>query len=231
MVRITRVYTGGGDDGSSSLVDGSRRRKSDQRFEVVGCCDELNAVLGIVAMEINRLPQHEDGGGSNAIHRVQLVVSSALKRIQNEMFDIGAELACDPQKIPQNMALIGQQQSDILVDEMDAWLLDLEPLSSFILPTGEGPIAILHLARTVTRRLERAMVRLIDCEGEDAVRNTTLIYINRFSDWLFIMSRWISKTLVGEETMWQPLGKRGTESGISEMLNKMRQNDSHFDDI
>jgi cob(I)alamin adenosyltransferase len=182
-------------------------------------------------MEVNRLQEHEDGGGSNTIQRVQLVVSSALKRIQNEMFDIGAELACDPQKIPQNMALIGQQQSDILVDEMDAWLLDLEPLSSFILPTGEGPIAILHLARTVTRRLERAMVRLIDCEGEDAVRNTTLIYINRFSDWLFIMSRWISKTLVGEETMWQPLGKRGTESGISEMLNKMRQNDSHFDDI
>ncbi len=206
-------------------------RKSDQRFEVVGCCDELNAILGIVVMEINRLQKHEDGGGSNTIQRVQLVVSSALKRIQNEMFDIGAELACDPQKIPQNMALIGQQQSDILVDEMDAWLLDLEPLSSFILPTGEGPIAILHLARTVTRRLERAMVRLVDCEGEDAVRNTALIYINRFSDWLFIMSRWISKTLVDEEVMWQPLGKRGAETGVSEMLNKMKHNDSLFDDI
>jgi len=154
-----------------------------------------------------------------------------LKRIQNEMFDLGAELACNPHKIPQNMALIGQQQSDMLVDEMDAWLLDLEPLSSFILPTGAGPVAILHLARTVARRLERAMVNLIDCEGEEAVRTTSLVYINRFSDWLFIMSRWISKRLAGEETMWQPLGKRGSESGVSKMLEKMRQNDSHFDEI
>ena len=231
MVRITRVYTGGGDDGSSSLVDGSRRSKSDQRFEVVGCCDELNAALGIVVMEINRLPEHEDGGGSNTIQRVQLVVSAALKRVQNELFDLGGELACDPQKIPQNMVLIGQQQSDVLVDEMDAWLLDLEPLSSFILPTGDGPIAILHLARTVARRLEREMVRLNESEGENAIRNTSLVYINRFSDWLFVMGRWITKMLVCEETLWQPLGKRGAESGVSEMLNKMRQNDSLFDDI
>lgn len=231
MVRITRVYTGGGDDGSSSLVDGSRRSKSDQRFEVVGCCDELNAVLGIVTMEINRLPAHEDGGGSKTIERVQLVISSALKRIQNELFDLGGELACDPEKIPQYMVLIGQQQSDVLVEEMDAWLLDLEPLSSFILPTGEGPVAALHLARTVTRRLEREMVRLNDSEGENAVRKITLIYINRFSDWLFIMSRWISKMLVGEETLWQPLGKRGAESGVTDMLQKMRQNDSQLDEI
>ena len=231
MVRITRVYTGGGDDGSSSLVDGSRRSKSDQRFEVVGCCDELNAVLGIVAMEINRLLAYEDGGGSKAIERVQLVISSALKRIQNELFDLGGELACDPEKIPQYMVLIGQQQSEVLLEEMDAWLLDLEPLSSFILPTGDGPVAALHLARTVTRRLEREMVRLNDLEGENAVSNISLIYINRFSDWLFIMSRWISKMLVSEETLWQPLGKRGAESGITDILQKMRQTDSQYDDI
>ena len=99
------------------------------------------------------------------------------------------------------------------------------------MPTGDGPIAVLHLARTVARRLERAMVRLNDAEGENAVRNTTLVYINRFSDWLFVMGRWVSKILVNEETLWQPLGKRGAESGVSEMLQKMRQNDSHFDDI
>lgn len=231
MVRITRVYTGTGDDGNSSLVDGSRRSKSDQRFEVVGCCDELNAVLGIVAMEINRLPVHEDGGSSKTKQRVQLVVSSALKRIQNELFDLGGELACQPDNIPQYMVLIGQQQSDILVEEMDAWLLDLEPLSSFILPTGEGPVAVLHLARTVARRLERAMVRLSESEGEESVRKVALVYVNRFSDWLFIMSRWVSKMLVGEETLWQPLGKRGAQAGVSEMLEKMRQNDSHFDEI
>jgi cob(I)alamin adenosyltransferase len=160
-----------------------------------------------------------------------LVISSALKRIQNELFDLGGELACDPKKIPQYMVLIGQQQSDVLVEEMDSWLLDLEPLSSFILPTGDGPVAALHLARTVTRRLEREMVRLKDSEGENAVRKISLIYINRFSDWLFIMSRWISKMLVGEETLWQPLGKRGAESGVADMLQKMRQNDSQLDDL
>ena len=107
----------------------------------------------------------------------------------------------------------------------------MEPLASFILPTGEGPVAALHLARTVARRLEREMVRLNDSEGENAVSKISLIYINRFSDWLFIMSRWISKMLVGEETLWQPLGKRGAESGVTDMLQKMRQNDSQLDNL
>jgi cob(I)alamin adenosyltransferase len=129
------------------------------------------------------------------------------------------------------MVLIGQQQSDVLVEEMDEWLLDLDPLSSFILPTGDGPIAILHLARTVARRLEREMIRLNESEGENSVRTTSLVYINRFSDWLFIMGRWIAKMLVCEETLWQPLGKRGAESGVSNILQTMRQNDSHFDEI
>jgi hypothetical protein len=75
------------------------------------------------------------------------------------------------------------------------------------------------------------MVRLNDSEGENAVSKVSLIYINRFSDWLFIMSRWISKMLVSEETLWQPLGKRGAESGITDMLQKMRQNDSQLDDL
>ena len=228
MVRITRVYTGGGDDGSSSLVDGSRLSKSDQRFEVVGCCDELNATLGIVAMEINRLPAHEDGGGSNAIERVQLVISSALKRIQNELFDLGGELACDPEKIPQYMVLIGQQQSDVLLEEMDAWLEQLEPLTSFILPSGEGPEAVIHLTRTVTRRLERTVLRLAESEGKDAVRPLVLVYINRLSDWFFVFGRWVCLGLGNDESLWMPLGHRGPETGVAALIRKLNQTDEEF---
>ena len=108
MVKITRVYTGTGDDGTSSFVDGSRHKKSHQRFEVVGTCDELNSVLGVIMMECNLLPSHEDGGQSSSIKRVRKIVATALCRIQNELFDLGAELACIPTQIPEYMELINQ---------------------------------------------------------------------------------------------------------------------------
>ena len=142
MVRINRVYTGGGDEGQTSLVDGSRRSKADPRFEVVGTCDELNSVFGLVAMEANRLPKHEDGGDRGTVQRVQTILSMVLTRVQNELFDLGAELACVPTELPEYMVLISEQQSDVLVSEMDAWLEHVEPLTSFILPAGHGPEAM-----------------------------------------------------------------------------------------
>ena len=122
MVKINRVYTGGGDGGESSLVDGSRRRKSDPRFEVVGVCDELNSLFGAVLTELNRLPDHEDGGDRTSVQRVQTVASEALSRVQNELFDLGAELACPPEGLPEYMVLLSEEQTDVLVAEMDAWL-------------------------------------------------------------------------------------------------------------
>ena len=231
MVRINRVYTGGGDTGETSLVDGSRRSKADPRFEVVGTCDELNAVFGLVAMEANRMPDHEDGGNRATVQRVQTILSMVLTRVQNELFDLGAELACDPSKLPEYMVLISEEQSNVLVDEMDAWLEHLEPLTSFILPAGHGPEAMLHLARTVARRLERSVLRLKQTEGDASVRPIVQVYLNRLSDWLFVLGRWVTSGLGHDETLWQPLGKRGSETGVAKRIRQLHAYDDDFADL
>lgn len=231
MVKIYRVYTGGGDGGESSLVDGSRRRKSDPRFDVVGLCDELNSWVGAVLMELARLPAHEDGGDRTTVQRVQTVATEALSRVQNELFDLGAELACPPDNLPDYMVLLSEEQTDVLVQEMDAWLEHLEALTSFILPTGSPPVAFTHLARTVTRRLERAVVFLAQREGEDAVRHVVKVYLNRLSDWFFVLGRWMSATLNEEETLWVPLGQRPAEQGVAHRVAQMRSNDDDLSSI
>ncbi|MAH90601.1 MAG: ATP:cob(I)alamin adenosyltransferase [Euryarchaeota archaeon] len=218
MVRITKVHTGGGDLGETSLVDGSRVAKSDARIEIVGTCDEVNALLGNVLMEANRLSDtHADGGQRVTVRRVKDVCSTAIGRLQSELFDLGAELACPPDQLPEFMQLIDQQDSDRLCNEMDAWNEELEPLESFILPTGSAPIAAMHLARTVTRRLERSMVGI-----KDEMRPLTLQYVNRLSDWIFILTRWVSFRLGEDETYWTPKGKR--ESGTADMTRRQNAN-------
>lgn len=231
MVKINRVYTGGGDGGESSLVDGSRRKKSDPRFDVVGVCDEVNSWLGMVLAELARLPDHEDGGQRTNVHRVQTVLTEALVRVQNELFDLGAELACPPATLPDYMVLISQAQTDVLMEEMDAWLATLPELTSFILPAGSPPVATMHLARTVVRRLERCLVHLVDEEGEGAVRPLVLVYVNRLSDWFFVMGRWVSMMLNEEEALWVPLGKRPAEKGVAHRVDQMRANDGDFDSL
>ena len=231
MVNINRVYTGGGDNGESSLVDGSRRKKSDQRFDVVGLCDEVNSWLGMVLMEIERLPDHDDGGERTGVIRVQTVIGEAVSRVQNELFDIGAEMACPPETLPDYMVLISQEQTDVLVSEMDAWLASLSELTSFILPSGSAPIAAAHMARTVVRRLERSVVTLKEREGDESVRPVVCVYLNRLSDWLFVMGRWISSTLNEEETLWVPLGKRTAEKGVAHRVAQMRSNDDDLSSL
>lgn len=231
MVRITRVYTGTGDEGETSLVDGSRRSKADIRLEAVGTCDELNALFGLCLMEIGRLPKHGDGGSRSTVQRVQSIAHQTLPRIQNELFDLGAELACPPSQIPEQMAVLSDNQATTLIDEMDAWLEQLEPLTSFILPSGQGPEAVIHLARTVTRRLERTVLRLAESEGEGAVRPIVLVYLNRLSDWLFVFGRWVCLKLGNDEALWMPLGRRGPESGAGSMIRKMNQNDDDFEQL
>ncbi|MEC7600972.1 MAG: cob(I)yrinic acid a,c-diamide adenosyltransferase [Candidatus Thermoplasmatota archaeon] len=229
MVNINRVYTGGGDGGESSLVDGSRRKKSDVRVDVVGVCDEVNSWLGMVLAELHRLPDHEDGGERTNVQRVQTVLNEALVRVQNELFDLGAELACPPATLPEYMVLLSQEQTDVLMAEMDAWLASLPPLTSFILPAGSPPVANMQVTRTVVRRLERAIVRLVDHEGEDAVRPLVLVYVNRLSDWFFVMGRWVSMMLNEPEALWVPLGKRPAEKGIAHRVDQMRANDEDID--
>ena len=218
MVRITKVHTGGGDSGETSLVDGSRVPKSDARIEVVGTCDEVNALLGLVLMESNRLSDtHSDGGNRVTTRRVKDVCNSAIGRLQSELFDLGAELACPPDQIPEYMQLIDQEDSDRLCEEMDAWNEELQPLESFILPSCSGPIAAMHLARTVIRRLERSMVAM-----KDGIRPLSLQYVNRLSDWVFVLTRWVSSRLGEEESLWIPKGKR--EAGTAGMTRRQNAN-------
>ena len=147
MVRITKVHTGGGDGGETSLVDGTRVGKEHPRVAIYGTIDEANSAIGIVRMELGRasFPMVETCDYADKL----------LGRIQQELFDVGAECACPPGGVPEQMTIIGSDAGERLVSEMDSMLEDLEPLSSFILPTGSPAVANLHMARTIVRRAER----------------------------------------------------------------------------
>ena len=231
MVKINRVYTGTGDDGTSSFVDGSRHSKSHDRFDIVGSCDELNSVIGIIRTLCRKLPNHSDGGSSVSVKRIQTVSEKALGRIQSELFDLGAEMACEPEKLPDYLNLISTKQCDDLTEEMDAWLEHLEPLTSFILPTGNGPESYIHQARTITRRLERNMVKLKDKQGNNVIRREAFVYINRLSDWLFVFSRWVTTNLGGQEELWIPLAKRDEVGNVANLIKKINRNDGDFAEL
>lgn len=233
MVRINRVYTGGGDEGETSLVDGSRVSKAGKRLEVVGTIDELNSILGVISMETSRLPEkHDDGGLRTTVRQVREVTVKVVGRLQHELFDLGAELSCPVDNIPDGIVMLSENDSTRLVDEMDAWLEELEPLTSFILPAGEGPVAWLQVARTVTRRLERSLVGLKEEEGDTSVRAFVLIYVNRLSDWFFVLARWITRRLGANEVLWQPVGERvGSGADGIRLLQDQTDLDSAIDDI
>ena len=223
MVRINRVHTGTGDEGYTSLVDGTRVPKFHPRLQVVGTLDELNSIFGIVLMESNRIPEkHFDGGERKNVIEVQQIISRGVKRIQQELFDLGAELACPADNIPEGIVLLQQEVSDMLLSEMDSMQKELKPLESFILPGGSAPIANLHIARTVVRRTERQLIKLVHDEGEDSVRPFVKEYFNRLSDWLFILARWVSIRLVEDEFLWIPIAKRSEEKSISELIENQQ---------
>lgn len=200
MVRITRVHTGGGDKGETSLLDGARVSKGNPRVEMYGTIDELNSQLGMVRMELQRFDKASD--------ELKKTIDIVLGRVQQELFDIGGECACTPGKLPSMMVLISEKEGDRLVEEMNMWLEDIEPLESFIMPTGSAPIASLHVSRTVARRAERIACLMIESEGELAVRIEIISYLNRLSDWMFVMGRWISTKCQEKEVLWTPLGLR-----------------------
>ena len=209
MVRITKVHTGGGDAGETSLASGERVSKNHPRVDFYGTIDELNSVIGMVQAELERVDTHHEDGGSRATVRVvKNAVTSKIALIQQELFDVGGECSFTPDQLPDAMTVIGQEQADRLCTEMDAWTESLDPLESFILPAGSPLIATMHLARTVARRAERRAMSLRESEGENAVRDVVIAYLNRLSDWFFVLIRWVAKTLGEDETLWVPLGKR-----------------------
>ena len=195
MVRITKVHTGGGDGGETSLVDGTRVGKEHPRVAIYGTIDEANSAIGIVRMELGR--------ASFPMVETRDYADKLLGRIQQELFDVGAECACPPGGIPEQMTIIGSDAGERLVSEMDSMLEDLEPLCSFILPTGSPAVANLHMARTIVRRAEREA-----CALREEVRPEVISYLNRLSDHCFVLGRWITAKTGEEETLWTPLGKR-----------------------
>ncbi|MBW8732880.1 MAG: cob(I)yrinic acid a,c-diamide adenosyltransferase [Asticcacaulis sp.] len=168
MVKLNKIYTRTGDDGTTGLADGSRRKKHDRRMTAIGSVDEANACIGLV-----RLHATEATDGH-------------LARIQNDLFDLGADLATPSDDIAWTPIRIVADQVSALETILDGLNADLEPLTSFILPAGTALSAHLHLARTVVRRAERDAVALTELE---AVNPEAVKYLNRLSDLLFVMAR------------------------------------------
>jgi cob(I)alamin adenosyltransferase len=169
MVRLTRIYTRGGDKGETSLGDGSRVPKHDLRVTATGTVDEANAAIGLARL-------HTDGS-----------VDAALSRIQNDLFDLGADL-CTPEDGRRGAGALRVSEAQVawLESEIDRVNADLSPLESFVLPGGTAAAAALHMARTVTRRAERLVTQLAT---KEAVGAPVIAYLNRLSDLLFVLAR------------------------------------------
>ena len=190
MVVLNRIYTRTGDKGETALGDGSRVRKHALRVEAYGTVDEVNATVGLARLH---------AGGET---------DEALARIQNDLFDLGADL-CRPEPSEDHKAdytplRIAQSQVDRLEAEIDAMNARLEPLRSFVLPGGSALAAALHLSRTVSRRAERLVVRLAEAE---TLNPPAAIYLNRLSDWFFVASR-IANNDGRADVLWVPGANR-----------------------
>jgi len=183
LVKLNRIYTRTGDDGTTGLVDGSRVSKADARMQAIGDVDEANSALGIAAVAL-------------ADH----AIAAELGRIQNDLFDLGADLATPGSDFtPSEMVLrIVPAQVERLERAIDAMNDTLSPLRSFILPGGSAGAAALHLARAITRRAERSAVAIVE-----PVNPAALAYINRLSDFLFVASRHVNQNGAGD-VLWQP---------------------------
>ena len=183
MVRLTRIYTRGGDKGETSLGDGARVSKHDMRVEAYGTVDEANATVGLARLHAK--------GEADAM----------LARIQNDLFDLGADLCTPEAENPKYPPLrVSQAQIDRLEREIDAMNAKLKPLDSFILPGGTPAAAYLHLARTVARRAERLITALA---VREAINPLAIAYVNRLSDHLFVLARHVNDD-GAKDVLWVP---------------------------
>ncbi len=188
MVKLNRIYTKGGDGGETSLGDGARRPKDDLRVAAYGEADELGAAVGLAASFC------QDAS-----------VVKRLRRVQNDLFDLGADL-CLPRvegEVEGSVLRLREDQVARLETEIDEINAALPPLESFVLSGGTPVGALLHLARCVARRCERSIVSLM---SQEEVGSAVLRYINRLSDWLFVMARHANG---GDEILWRPGGNQG----------------------
>jgi len=194
MVKLNKIYTRTGDDGTTGLGTGERVEKFHGRIEAFGTVDETNAVIGIIRLHTQKSDPRID---------------DMLARIQNDLFDLGADLCVPETNEPLKFEplRITKAQVDRLEKEIDELNSHLQPLKSFILPGGSAAAAYLHLARTVSRRAERQMVKLADNKSEK-VSEAALKYINRLSDFLFVAGRFVNDSGKGD-VLWVPGKNRG----------------------
>jgi cob(I)alamin adenosyltransferase len=190
-IRINRVYTRTGDSGETALVGGKRVAKDSPRIEAYGTIDELNSIVGLARVF------NEEQVAAGEPHRY---LDTVLRDLQNELFDLGSELATPPEVFKEGMPSIGPAQVERLEGLIDECQKSLEPLKSFVLPGGGRIGAYLHHCRTVCRRAERDILRL---SRSEPVGEWPLKYVNRLSDLLFVLSRWISKQSGQQEYLWQ----------------------------
>ncbi len=187
MVKLNKIYTRTGDDGSTGLASGERRAKCDARVEAYGDVDEANSAVGLARLSTAAMPE----------------LDAMLERIQNDLFDLGADLATPPSEKPLGYEplRIAPTQVVRLEQEIDALNARLSPLRSFVLPGGSAAAAALHLARAISRRAERRMVALA-ASGE-SVGEPALHFINRLSDFLFVAARIANHDGAGD-ILWKP---------------------------
>ena len=189
MVRLDKIFTKGGDQGMTSLGDGKRRLKSDLLIHAIGDVDEANAAIGVARLTSTR------------------AADAALRRIQNDLFDLGADLSVPPsdadEETDEKLRIVESQISR-LEQEIEDFNISLKPLESFILPGGVPAAAHLHLARTITRRAERLVAELMQSQD---INPLILIYLNRLSDHLFVLARVLNHKGEGDE-LWRPAGNR-----------------------
>ena len=196
-MRITRVYTRTGDGGLTRLVGGQQVSKGHLRIESYGTTDELNAILGLA-----RTFNARSGAEAAAVERLDTM----LRAVQNDLFNLGSDLATMSGDRWENMPRVEDKDVTRLEEWIDSLNEDLGPLKEFILPGG-GPVgAFFHQARTVCRRAERVLVRLMEVDPE--VGDGPMRYLNRLSDWLFVAGRWAAKALNEPEYLWDRPGKK-----------------------
>ncbi len=191
-IRINRVYTRGGDKGETSLVGGQRLPKDSVRIEGYGSVDELNAVLGLVRVANTR---------SLARKADREKLETLLVRIQNQLFNLGSDLATLRKDRHPRQPVIEPRHIRELEETIDTLNAGLPELASFVLPGGSEVSAFLHQARTVCRRAERAVAAL---SRHESIGSPSLAYLNRLSDLLFVMGRWAVRAAGEEETLWDP---------------------------
>lgn len=191
MVKLNKIYTRTGDDGSTGLSDGSRVAKNGLRVSAYGDVDEANSAIGIARLHVD-----------NA------TLDAMLSRVQNDMFDLGADLStpqpAEGEKDEEWALRVIQSQIDRVEKDLDALNADLEPLNSFVLPGGSPASAHLHLARTITRRAERKAVALM---ADTAINPLSVTYLNRLSDFLFVAARW-ANDMGRADVKWVPGANR-----------------------